>query len=73
MSWQEEYVARYEARLREKWGADGHILGSNERFDLRSLPFRIVALEQGISFGKMHNGMQSAEVNKQQDFKDQQG
>ena len=23
MSWQEEYIARYEERLREKWGVDG--------------------------------------------------
>ena len=27
MSWQEEYVARYEAGLAEKWTADGYRIG----------------------------------------------
>lgn len=26
MSWQEEYIARYEARLREKWANNGKLI-----------------------------------------------
>ena len=68
MSWQEEYVARYEAGLREKWANNGKLIWRPG--DTLPLKTSEVVIPNGTYVGTY---VPNDDGDMPQDFKDQQG